>query len=134
MQVCCPQNIQRAAAEGYVLPRHQTRPVTWQQNADALDNSPQPSCSSLTALKYADARFENASVEFDEAKLAPTYRLLWGIPGRSNALNIAARLGLDADIVAAARQRLGTAQVCWKEAVPRGSLAYFQSASCLWQT
>ena len=50
-------------------------------------------------------------MEFDEARLAPTYRLLWGIPGRSNALNIAARLGLDADVVAAARQRLGTAQV-----------------------
>ncbi len=56
----------------------------------------------LKALKYQDARFENASVEFDEATLSPTYRLLWGIPGRSNALAIARRLGLDATVVQAA--------------------------------
>ena len=70
-------------------------------------------CSSLTSLKYDDERFENASVEFDEAKLVPTYRLLWGMPGRSNALNIAARLGLEPAIVEAARRRLGAGQVSW---------------------
>ena len=73
---------------------------------------------SLTSLKYQDGRFENASVEFDEAALAPTYRLMWGIPGRSNALNIAARLGLDPGIVAAARARLGTAQVLFCVLLP----------------
>lgn len=36
-------------------------------------------------------------------------RLLWGIPGRSNALNIAERLGLDPAVVAAARDKLGSA-------------------------
>mmetsp|Transcript_17496 Transcript_17496/g.52526 ORF Transcript_17496/g.52526 Transcript_17496/m.52526 type:complete len:210 (+) Transcript_17496:2522-3151(+) len=49
-------------------------------------------------------------MEFDDEKLAPTYRLIWGIPGRSNALNIAQRLGLDPAVVAAARERLGSAE------------------------
>ncbi len=62
----------------------------------------------LKALKYEDDRFENASVEFDEHSLQPTYKLLWGIPGRSNALAIAQRLGLDAQVVDTARGLLGS--------------------------
>ena len=61
----------------------------------------------LKALKYEDERFENASVEFDDISLAPTYRLLWGIPGRSNALTIARRLGLDETIVEQAQSYVG---------------------------
>jgi len=60
----------------------------------------------LKALKYADPRFENASVAFDVETLSPTYHLQWGIPGRSNALAIAARLGLDAAVLAAAAEQL----------------------------
>ena len=48
----------------------------------------------LKALKYQDPRFENASVAFDETTLSPTYTLVWGIPGRSQALAIARRLGV----------------------------------------
>jgi len=63
----------------------------------------------LKALKYQDERFENASVEFDEATLSPTYRLLWGIPGRSNALAIASRLGLKPEVIAKAKDEMGGA-------------------------
>lgn len=63
----------------------------------------------LKALKYQDERFENASVEFDDVTLSPTYRLLWGIPGRSNALTIARRLGLNPDVVDQAQTRVGGA-------------------------
>jgi DNA mismatch repair protein MutS2 len=61
----------------------------------------------LKALKYQDDRFENASVEFDDVSLSPTYRLLWGIPGRSNALSIARRLGLKESVITEAQTYVG---------------------------
>ncbi|XP_074573675.1 uncharacterized protein LOC141830088 isoform X2 [Curcuma longa] len=63
----------------------------------------------LKTLKYSSAAFENACVEFDELSLKPTYKILWGVPGRSNAINIAERLGLANVIVDGARKLLGTA-------------------------
>ena len=68
-------------------------------------------CSALKALKYEDDRFENASVAFDEATMAPTYQLQWGIPGRSNALAIARRLGLEPAVLSQAQALLKPQQV-----------------------
>ncbi|HEY0794953.1 MAG TPA: Smr/MutS family protein [Acidisarcina sp.] len=48
----------------------------------------------------------NAAVGFDERTLAPTYALRLGVPGASAGINIASRLGLNAEIIAAARSKL----------------------------
>lgn len=63
----------------------------------------------LKTLKYSNGAFENACVEFDEMNLKPTYRILWGVPGRSNAISIAERLGLPHIVVESARELYGTA-------------------------
>ncbi len=55
---------------------------------------------------YTHPACVNASVDFDQNTLSPTYRILMGVPGESHALDIAARNGLDPDIVAIARSYL----------------------------
>ncbi|NLI12023.1 MAG: endonuclease MutS2 [Peptococcaceae bacterium] len=71
--------------------------------------------SELKNFAYAHERVENASVEFDAVTLRPTYRLLIGKPGRSNAFEIAGRLGLPAQLVNRAREFLTVEQVQYEE-------------------
>lgn len=67
--------------------------------------------SQLKSFASEHEGFENAAMEFDTSTLMPTYRVLMGVPGRSNALAIAAGLGLPEGVLRRAREHLGREHV-----------------------
>lgn len=62
----------------------------------------------LKTLEYTDPYFKNACVEFDTESLSPTFKLIIGIPGLSNAISIASNLGLANNLVWEAKELLIT--------------------------
>lgn len=73
----------------------------------------------LKEYSLSTDRVENASMEFDLNTLAPTYRLIMGVPGSSNALAIAGKLGLRADVVEFAKRNVSQEKMEFERALAR---------------
>ena len=74
---------------------------------------------SLKEYAYLHECVENAAMEFDPRSLRPTYRLLMGVPGSSNALAIARRLGVKEEVVVAAEGQIAESEGPTREIISR---------------
>ncbi|HEY4185704.1 MAG TPA: Smr/MutS family protein [Polyangia bacterium] len=71
----------------------------------------------LKALPESDPRFRNAGMEYDLAKLTPTFRVRTGTPGRSYAFDVAARMGMPASVLERAKELAGSTTAALEDVI-----------------
>lgn len=86
-----------ALAAAVLTALHQRRAITIATTHDGF----------LKAFAHESEGMENASMEFDQESLRPTYRFRTGIPGSSFAFELAERIGIDKDVLETARKHVG---------------------------